>query len=245
MEQVFERFSLYDFFNLLFSGGMLILGLQILGFPVISHIEHGIGLPDNEVVYLLFMLLVCYVTGFILQGMGSWFDWHVFRSQTRMVNALLSDSGSIVHNKAKLRVYQSKAREILRRKKIAFREQVFSGEQSEYIFAYCSYVIQMSGRCAKAEKMRALKGLAMQWSVCFAMLAVLGVVPLGCRVAQSAPFADVIRALFMIGVCAILAVVCFFRMRENLKYWIRMVLAMYEALDDLGLAGNGQRRSEG
>ncbi|MGQ5427001.1 hypothetical protein ACULPM_08215 [Thermophilibacter sp. ZX-H3] len=245
MEQVFERFSLYDFFNLLFSGGLLILGLQILGFPVISHIEHGIGLPDNEVVYLLFMLLVCYVTGFILQGMGSWFDWHVFRSQTRMVNALLSDSGSIVHNKAKLRVYQSKAREILRRKKIALRERAFSGEQSEYIFAYCSYVIQMSGRCAKAEKMRALKGLAMQWSVCFAMLAVLGIVPFSCQVARSAPLADMVWTLLMIGTCAILAVVCFFRMRENLKYWIRMVLAMYEALDDLGLAGNGQRRSEG
>ena len=245
MEWMFERFSLYDFFNLLFSGGLLLLGLQILGFPVISHIEYGIGLPYNEVVYLLFMLLICYVAGFILQGLGSWFEWHILRSQPRMVNALLSDRGSIVHNKAKLRVYQSKAREVLRRKGIAFREEAFSGEQSEYIFAYCSYVIQMSGRCAKAEKMRALKGLAMQWSVCFAMLAVLGVVPLGRRVAQSASFTDVIGALFMIGVCAILAVVCFFRMRENLKYWIRMVLAMYEALDDLGLAGNGQRRNEG
>lgn len=245
MEWALERFSLYDFFNLLFSCGLLLLGLQFFGVPVISHVKYSVGLPENDILYLFVMFLLCYVAGFILQVLGAWLEKHIFRSQSRMVNTLLSERDSIVHNKAKLQVYQSKAREVLRRKGIAFSEQGFSSEQSEYFFAYCSYVNQMSGRCAKAEKMRALKGLAMQWSVCFALLAVIGIISLGCLAAWSAPLADVAWTLLEMGTCASLAVLCFSQMLQNLKYWIRMVLAMYEAIDDLGFAGGERSRNEG
>lgn len=36
MDWVFERFSLYDFFNLLFSGGVLLIGLYVLGYDFLS-----------------------------------------------------------------------------------------------------------------------------------------------------------------------------------------------------------------
>lgn len=82
------------------------------------------------------MFLLCYVAGFILRGLGSLLEQHVLHSQSRMVNTLLSERDSIVHNRAKLRVYQSKAREVLRKKGISFSEQGFSSEQGEYFFAY-------------------------------------------------------------------------------------------------------------
>lgn len=93
--------------------------------------------------------------------------------------------------------------------------------------------------------MRALKGLAMQWLVCFALLAVIGILPLCCLVARSASFADAAWTLLEMGICASLAILCFSRMLQNLKYWIRMALAMYEAIDDLGFAGGERSGNEG
>lgn len=43
MEWAFERFSLYDFFNLLFSGGLLLLGLQFFGFPLFRTLSTVLG----------------------------------------------------------------------------------------------------------------------------------------------------------------------------------------------------------
>lgn len=68
--------------------------------PVISHVKYSVGLPEYDILYLFVMFLLCYVAGFILQVLGAWLEKHIFRSQSRMVNTLLSERDSIVHNKA-------------------------------------------------------------------------------------------------------------------------------------------------
>lgn len=233
MEQLLERFSLYDFFNLIFCGGAFLIGLHMFGVSVISLMLDSIGIAQSEMLVLLAVLLACYVVGFFLQAVDSFMSHRPGSMQEHAVSTVLFDEGGVVRNKEKLRTYQVKARELFRSKGIELSESGFSGSQCEYFFAYCSYVVQLDSRCKKVEKMRALKGLSSLWALCFGLLSIMGcAIGIACSLAYGAIGADSIRYFLMASVSLLFALVCCYKKRENTLFWIRMVLAMYEIVDD-------------
>lgn len=197
-------------------------------------------LPGSGAVELLAVFLVCYVLGFVLQGFGSVFDHRVFPLQNQMTSTCLMEGSSVITNPEKLVIYRSKAMRLLKQKGLISEGEGISMSQCDYFFAYCSYVVQLDPRCKKVEKMRAIKGLASQFGVCFSLLAILGILRF-LIAASDGSMAPVDAWILMASVAfALLAIWSHFRMRENLVFWIRMVLAMYEVIDDeRGGANNG------
>lgn len=47
MEGLFEKFSLYDFFNLIITGAVFLVGLHLLGFAPLGFVEDNMNLPDQ------------------------------------------------------------------------------------------------------------------------------------------------------------------------------------------------------
>lgn len=244
MDWITEKFSLYDFFNLIFSGLMFLIGLHFLGFSPISYITTEVGLPDSEALLLLIVLLICYIIGFIFQGIGSFVGRRLLPVQEKYTKTILVQENEIINNKVKLEIYQNKARELFFRKRVKIDGDAFTQDHCDYFFAYCSYTAQLSGRCHKVEKMRALKGLSMQWAVCFGVLSVVGILQPVILESIGLSSCQASGSVWVIVTSLLLSVISYGRMKENLKFWIRMVLAMYEVLDDQERFGSGSRSGE-
>lgn len=50
MDGILEKFSLYDFFNVIFSGGIFLLGLHVMGIFPLSYVEKEMGLPNHDII---------------------------------------------------------------------------------------------------------------------------------------------------------------------------------------------------
>lgn len=233
MDGAFEKFSVYDFFNLIISGGTFIGALHLIGFAPLDFLINDIKIPDNETVTLALILLICYIIGFELQGFGTWVEQNKLKTQCTMTETFLLDNSKVITNTEKLKVYQTKARELFKEKNIEIKDNKFSREQCEYFFAYCNYFVQVKGQNKKAEKMRGLKGLSSLWMVCFALLFAIGLVQSILLLINEAAFKEIMLSFFSASTFLLLSITSYYRMKTNIKYWIRIILSTYEVCSDL------------
>lgn len=233
MDAIFEKFSLYDFFNVIFSGGIFLLGLHVIGIFSLSYIEKEIGLPSCDIIVYAVIFFLCYIVGACLQLIGSWLTRKkgYFQFQSRMTSSVLNDKEIFDNNSCKLTVYRGLANKIFKRKGIAVEKGIYTAEQCEYFFAYCSYYIQIHGHSNKTEKMRALKGLDCLWMVCFAALSIITWAR--CIYLLSFGLVDNMIAAFVCGIIfPALSIISYHKMKADVTYWIKMVLATYELCSD-------------
>lgn len=238
MDGIFEKFSVYDFFNLIISGGTFIGGLHLIGFAPLTFLVNDIKIPDNEIVILAVILLICYIIGFELQGLISWIEENILKIQSTMTGTFLFDNSGVIQNIEKLKIYRMKATELFESKNIKVKKNEFTEEQCEYFFAYCIYFVQVQGQSKKTEKMRGLKGLASLWMVCFALLFFIGLVRSIFLLITGTDFQEMIVPFFSTIAFLILSITSYCRMKTNIKYWIRMLLGVYEVCSDLSDAIN-------
>lgn len=233
MDGAFEKFSVYDFFNLIISGGAFIGGLHLIGFAPLYFLVNDIKVPDNEIVTLALILLICYIIGFELQGFGSWIELNKLKIQSTMTGTFLLDSSNVITNIEKRKVYQKKAKELFETKSIEVKDNEFTKDQCEYFFAYCSYFVQVKGQNKKTEKMRGLKGLSSLWMVCFALLFLIGLTRIVLMIINGANFEKMMFPFFSTIAFLVLSITSYYRMKTNIRYWIRMILGTYEVCSDL------------
>ena len=230
MDSVIEKFSIYDFFNLLFSGGIFIAGLHLLGFPLLEIIYSDIHLPESEIIFCTIVLLLCYVIGFALQAISSIIG-KGDRIQSKMTSTFLFDGNNVIVNPEKLKIYQTKAKELFRRKNIHVKDNNFSPEQCEYFFSYCIYFIQVQNK--KTEKMRSLKGLSSLWLMCFSLLSILGAIRVSYLIAIQTTLQLLYLPIFSTLIYCVLVYISYFRLKIDITYWIKMLLGVYEVCSEI------------
>lgn len=233
MDGTFEKFSVYDFFNLIISGGAFIGGLHLIGFAPLYFLMNDIKVPDNEIIALALVLLICYIIGFELQGVGSWIEINKLKTQSEMTGTFLRDDSNVITNKEKLKVYQKKAKELFKTKNIKVKNNEFTKDQCEYFFAYCSYFVQVKGQSKKTEKMRGLKGLSSLWMVCFALLFLIGLAQITLMLINGVNFEKMKFPFLSTIAFIVLSITSYYRMKTNIRYWIRMILGTYEVCSEL------------
>ena len=232
MDSVIEKFSIYDFFNLLFSGGIFIAGLHLLGFPLLEIVYSDIHLPESEIIFCTIVLLLCYVIGFALQAISTIIGKED-RLQSKMTSTFLLDGNNVIVNPEKLKIYQTKAKELFRRKNIHVKDNNFSPEQCEYFFSYCIYFIQVHGQNKKTEKMRSLKGLSSLWLMCFSLLSILGAIRVSYLIALQTTLQLLYLPIFSTLIYCALVYISYFRLKIDITYWIKMLLSVYEVCSEI------------
>ena len=113
-----NRFSIYNYLNLIFSGGILLTGLQTIGCPAIDYFKNTFGDIDNEILTTTLVVLICYVVGVLLQEIGNFFDQRITKVQCSMTSTFLQNNNKVVINAERLRIYQEKARQLFSKKNI-------------------------------------------------------------------------------------------------------------------------------
>lgn len=233
MDGILEKFSLYDFFNVIFSGGIFLLGLHVMGIFPLSYVEKKMELPNHDIIMYAVIIFLCYIIGACLQFIGSCLTKNIgfLKFQSGITSSILNDKEIYDNNSCKLAVYKGLADKIFEKKGISVKDGVYTAEQCEYFFAYCSYYIQVHGHNSKTEKMRALKGLDCLWMVCFAALSL---VAWGwCVHLRLCDLVDNITVALVCGIIfPVLSIVSYYKMKTNVRYWIKMVLATYEVCSE-------------
>lgn len=231
MDGFFEKFSIYDFFNLLASGIVFLIGLLVLGLLKLTTLAEFLG-TNSEMQWILFVVILgeCYLIGTILQQLGSiMFEKKYSNSIT---STILCNRYSVLSNQIKLEVHQNYARKLFQEKGIPFSGNCFPEYYCEYYFAYCSYYIQNQNKHHKAEKMRALRGIYSLFVTCFALLCAISICRIAFAVANSESY---LYFLCFACVCFILLLIYVHAYKENTKYWVRMVLGVYETCIDIDM----------
>lgn len=231
MDGFFEKFSIYDFFNLLASGIVFLLGLLALRFLELTSLADFLS-SNTEMQWVLFAVILggCYLIGTIFQQTSS----IVFERKysNGITSTVLCNRYSVLTNQIKLEVHQKYARSLFLAKGIPFDGDCFSGWHCEYYFAYCSYYIQNRNKHHKAEKMRGLRGIYSLLVTCFAFLCIIALFRVAFAVVNSESY------LYFMGIaCVYLALLLLYvhAYKENTKYWVRMVLGVYEACVDIDM----------
>ena len=252
MDSVLEKFSVFDFFNLICTGAVFLIGLQFMGIRVHTFFAYLCSIDISKennfislVFYLAVILGVCYVVGSCMQELGAFLQKKIFRIQENAISSFLNNPNTI-RNEVKRQVYIEEAKKLFKKKGIHIKGNKFTEEQCNYFFAYCVYYIQVREHHKKTEKMRELHGISNMLSTCFAILPIIGVVIhlinayfIDFEFVENISFTQII---IFICVFIFLATVFWFRMKKNILYRIRMVLGIFEASIDKDLKRDEQNR---
>lgn len=231
MDGFFEKFSIYDFFNLIAAGIIFLCGLFTLGLLELTTVAKFLReYPEMQWIIFIVILWTCYLIGTILQQIGSFVFEKKYSSS--ITSTILCNQHSIINNQIKLEVHQKYARKLFQEKGIPFSGDCFSAWYSEYYFAYCSYYIQNQNKHRKSEKMRGLRGIYSLLVTCFASLLTIVLLRIAYAVVNSEPVFWLIGVAF--AYLLLLLIYCR-AYKENTKYWVRMVLGVYETCVDIDM----------
>lgn len=243
MDSLLDRLGLYDFFNIIVAGGIVLF--------------YSLGI-DNFIVdtasfyfadtWLFGAVIVgaAYLIGILCQQVGEFITKTVLKIKSRQVVHLLDkradveerlskkitnnklrkslvDKLHVIGNDYSVRNYKQYANAIL--DEIEEPPHELNPNQLQYVYAHCICCIQNRGKNQKVEKMRALYGMA-QNLVGAGLIVLLASAFLGLFHAGSVR--DNYYLVTAIGALVLLAV-AFERVFEYSKLTIRMTMGAYEA----------------
>lgn len=251
IDSVLEKFSIFDFFNLIFTGIIFLISLHFVGIRLFDWISlsfydsifvtmilnkytiEGDGIITFMMfVYFVFLLAILYVIGSIIQELGSFAQNKISKIQYRAISSVLNNE-SILKNKIKREICSKEARELFKTKNIKLKKDEFTSEHCHYFYTYCLYYIQIREQHKKLEKMRGLQGISNMLSTNFGISAFGGIITylFQAHLANTSYIQKIDFKTFAVIIITYisLSIIFWFRMKKQILYRIRMVLNTYEA----------------
>lgn len=239
MDSIAEKFSIFDYFNLLIGGMIFIFGVGLCNYSETKTILLSISETIGSSTFLLIIgitlfIVVSYVIGTVINEIGHWFFKENRKWEQNLVKKCLI-SLDVVGNKAKLESYKKKASKFLSSQVPDFNKEFenngngYTEDHCSYFFAYCVYYIQIHNQDKKPERLREVQGLSMLLTCVFALI------PLVDMMISIIP-GNVLNCVcvnFGIYVlCAVFTFIFVQKYKRDIKNRVRMVLAVYDAYMD-------------
>lgn len=236
MNSLFDRLGLYDFFNVIVAGGIVLL--------------YSIGMLDKWCILFvdswimgLFLLLLAYVLGMICQEIGRLITETWLRIKDKQIEHMLESKDKIEENledtlkidilkREKIKSFLAKQIQVTNNKyKVhdykKYIEKItkdFEEKNVPYAFAYCIYYIRNLGKDQKVEKMRALYGMAQNLVGTGVMIVISGVFI--SLYLEQVPSGKVIICSLVVAI--LLVLIGLMRVFVYSKHMIRMTMGVYQ-----------------
>lgn len=233
MDGVTEKYSVFDFFNLIIGGVIFFVGLGICNHSqlaeIFTKIDILVGDSDFAIIFIIIFFVGCsLVIGTVINEFAHLLFCTMLQSEKKIIKACLN-KGQLIHNDVKLEIFRDKAKKYLKAD-IDGLDKNFSDEQCSTFFAYCVYYLHVRGQDKKNEKLREAKGLSELLTLVFVSIPVLSIIIYHLSGAASLIDKFVLSCyfVFIIFSCAF-----FRRSKRATENRIRIVLAIYDACVDM------------
>ena len=163
MDSITEKFSVFDFFNLMIGGMIFLFGIGICKYPQAMMFCKALADLIGESTFLLIIAIILtigisYVIGTVINEAAYFIFERRYILEKNIIESCLNRNG-IIENSDKLKNYRKNAEEYFKICNSSI-EQVFTAEQCSTYFAHCVYYLHVRNQDKKIEKLRETEGLA-------------------------------------------------------------------------------------
>ena len=244
-----DQLGLYDFFNVLIYGATFICGISLLNEKLCRFLWDNLSFQKG-----LGLVLVIYITGMLLQELGSVVDTYCTKLYKGMHRRILKGntdkpfeedtSSDIIENPVVLKKYRNTAERILKAHDLYTNEKWHENEYiNGYIFSISQYYVAIKGKDKKSEKLRALFSMSKTLMACFFLLAICALgtlifnIDMSIDICENLGFAvhgceHCVDKIIMIVVFFCIGVVFRFRAKRTMRNFLLILLGTYNAILD-------------
>lgn len=241
-----NQLGIYDFFNVLVSGLIFVLGISAINKKIYNLLWYDLTTPQ-----ILFIIILCYVIGLLLQELGSFADAKIFRFYQYAIGNFLKSkndkngkhvlTNDIIDNPILVKKYRRHADKIISKSLRSEKDRYEQDNVNRYIFSKCQYYVSVNGKDQKVEKMRALFSMSKTLMSCFAVLAILVLFTLFFDVEMKIHIWNTIglpnhscsdcmdKVLFFLSFI-ILSIIFYHRTKKIMRRFLLILLGTYDAL---------------
>lgn len=228
MDAITQKYSVFDFFNLLIAGIVFLSTIVICHYPdsilflqiISTNVEDSLFL---NVVSIITYIGCALVLGMILQVIGHWLIKEKFGWQKKQIAECLTGRG-IFDNSYRTKRLLLKAMDYLGAQKTSI-----SNDEISTFFAHCIYYLHVNRKDEKTEKLRETQGLSelfacVFWSVPVfsSIVCIFQVVILRNRDINFICILTTYVVSFWLGI------IFYYRYKMSCRNRIRMVLSIYD-----------------
>lgn len=215
MDNILDKFGLYDFFGLLIPGMYFLFVLDFLNIPQIM----GIQYPANEGIMVVAFLVFSYLMGTLIQEVASLLD-RKFKWRDEAKGCYLNKSGKILSGK-ELQEIQGFLKG--RFGKIDFE----NSEDNETLFKKMKASMENQDKMEKADKYDAIYAMSRDLFVGNIFLFIVAVANIVINLLKS-DFS--VLSVMVCLVCGVSIPIFYFRAREYAKKRVRTIVRQYMRL---------------
>ena len=233
MDSVTEKFSVFDFFNLIIGGSVFCLGLGICNYRQVIEVSTSIASFIGDSDFMLFIAIILFlgcslVAGTVINEFAYWIFDKLFPRKRILIETCLNKD-QLIKNDFRLQIFRKKAQKYLNVDKIDLDIDFTADECSTY-FAYCIYYLHVHDKDKKAEKLRETEGLSELLTLVFALIPVTSII---IYIFSGANCLYMIPTVLFYVLFAVCACAFFSRTKRAMENRIKMVLAVYDACVDM------------
>ncbi len=162
MDGLVDKFSVFDFFNLIIGGFLFLVGLGV-GFYFNLEKSFINKLADVFMEYTLIvtilMLALSFVLGLLMSEIECLIFYRWLKWETKLMSECLKDF-RVVENIEKYEIYRKKALQYFKQEEYQKKSDEFTEDECAAFYAHCVYYIQIRSQNQKTERLREVTGLA-------------------------------------------------------------------------------------
>lgn len=185
MDNILDKFGIYDFFALLLPGMFFIVMLVFIDFPLINEFSY----PDSETIQVVAFILISYICGSIIQEIGSIIDKNTTKIRISARQKYLNDKEFSESQREKVK---SLVNELLG------KETDYTPKDNEYedVFFKCKEYLEDEEKIEKADKLDAIFAMSRDFIVCNIFLIIC--IPINMYIHRTDIARDIICLLLLI-----------------------------------------------
>lgn len=237
MDSIADKFSVFDYFNLLIGGFVFLLGIGISGYPDSAELIKNWSAAIGESSFLLILSIASliagsFVIGIIINEISSWYFKTRRGFEKNKIENCLSNP-NVIDNIQKLNRYKKKANMYFF--SIDKEKDTYDQIECSTFFAHCVYYIQVRNKNEKTERLREVEGLSMLLSGTFVLIPFASVF-IGAL--TNTIYHNICIKLLIYIFSIAFALVFYNKYQSDILNRIRMVFAVYDACVDMEINNN-------
>lgn len=231
MDNVTQKFSVFDFFNLLIAGTLFLVVLAICHYPSSTMLIMSLSDLVGDSNFLFFISIISFVAfalivGMSIQVIGHWIVKEKIGWESKKIGTCLSDK-ALFYNSVRTNRIREKACAYL---KLSESNLELTQEQCSAFFAYCIYYLHVKGLDKKTEKLRETQGLSELFSCVFYSAPLVSILIFAFQRLFSCDVNLVKQFVVATYIfCVLMGLIFYKRYKISCRNRIRMVLSIYDA----------------